>query len=317
MLFLFSIGVTKGKWGSLLTDAASTSSTTTTRQRAARGSSARRWRPAPRQATAAWAWPTFAREMHETMRGPARWHALQAAASDVLPTPAMTERRRLSRTSCAARSSRCSSTRSPSRVVAVGVVPYPPGIPLLMPGERAGERRRPVLGYLAALQSSTARFPGFEHDMHGVEHEDGDYVLYCRRERRCLMAARRQRAATPQRGRASRARDREEGHSGRLRPGHDRRHRRAQHPQLPVAWPKRAGPSITWYVLGLSLFFLPLSFVGARAGHRLAQGRRRLRLGAARRSARHRASSHLVRMVGERGLVPDRARLHRRDASPT
>ncbi|MGV8862794.1 MAG: Orn/Lys/Arg decarboxylase N-terminal domain-containing protein [Pseudomonas sp.] len=65
------------------------------------------------------------------------------------------------------------------RTVATGVVPYPPGIPLLMPGESAGAADGPILGYLKALQEYDLRFPGFTHDTHGVEVEDGRYLVRC------------------------------------------------------------------------------------------------------------------------------------------
>lgn len=65
------------------------------------------------------------------------------------------------------------------RAVAVGVVPYPPGIPLLMPGENAGPADGPLLGYLKALEAFDAKFPGFAHDTHGVENEDGRYSISC------------------------------------------------------------------------------------------------------------------------------------------
>ncbi len=58
-------------------------------------------------------------------------------------------------------------------------MPYPPGIPLLMPGENAGPAGGPVLGYLKALEAYDRRFPGFAHDTHGVEVEDGTYRVYC------------------------------------------------------------------------------------------------------------------------------------------
>jgi lysine decarboxylase/arginine decarboxylase len=68
------------------------------------------------------------------------------------------------------------------RIVATGVVPYPPGIPLLLPGERAGGDNEPVLLYLLALQNFDARFPGFSHDIHGVECTGGKYRVFCMRE---------------------------------------------------------------------------------------------------------------------------------------
>jgi arginine/lysine/ornithine decarboxylase len=66
------------------------------------------------------------------------------------------------------------------RVSAVMVVPYPPGIPLLMPGEHVGAMDGPVLRYLLALEAFDAKFPGFAHDIHGVERdEDGIYSIEC------------------------------------------------------------------------------------------------------------------------------------------
>lgn len=65
------------------------------------------------------------------------------------------------------------------RTVATGVVPYPPGIPLLMPGENAGESTGPLLSYLKALEAFDAELPGFAHDTHGVEVVDDHYQILC------------------------------------------------------------------------------------------------------------------------------------------
>jgi arginine decarboxylase len=66
-----------------------------------------------------------------------------------------------------------------NRVLATSVVPYPPGIPMLMPGESTGPQNGPYLGYLRALAEWDARFPGFGHDTHGVENRDGVYYVQC------------------------------------------------------------------------------------------------------------------------------------------
>ena len=73
------------------------------------------------------------------------------------------------------------------RVVAVQVVPYPPGIPLMMPGEKVTQEKRAVVDYLLALQAFDSHFPGFEHDTHGVEiKRDANgkpvYMTYCLNE---------------------------------------------------------------------------------------------------------------------------------------
>ena len=66
-----------------------------------------------------------------------------------------------------------------NRVLATSVVPYPPGIPMLMPGESTGAKDGPYLGYLRALASWDKRFPGFGHDTHGIEHRDGVQYVQC------------------------------------------------------------------------------------------------------------------------------------------
>jgi arginine decarboxylase len=66
------------------------------------------------------------------------------------------------------------------RVASVMVVPYPPGIPILMPGENAGAIDGPILKYLIALQAFDMTFPGFIHDIHGVERdESGEFLIEC------------------------------------------------------------------------------------------------------------------------------------------
>ena len=66
------------------------------------------------------------------------------------------------------------------RTATAMVVPYPPGVPILMPGESAGAADGPLLEYHGALEAFDRRFPGFEHDIHGVERDaDGTYAIEC------------------------------------------------------------------------------------------------------------------------------------------
>ena len=65
------------------------------------------------------------------------------------------------------------------RTVATGVVPYPPGIPLLISGENAGPDEGPCLGYLRALEEWDRKFPEFSHYIHGVENKNGEYTVTC------------------------------------------------------------------------------------------------------------------------------------------
>jgi arginine decarboxylase len=63
------------------------------------------------------------------------------------------------------------------RITAVLLTPYPPGIPLLIPGEQFNLT---IVNYLRFARDFNARFPGFETDIHGlVEKEvDGKSIYY-------------------------------------------------------------------------------------------------------------------------------------------
>jgi arginine decarboxylase len=66
------------------------------------------------------------------------------------------------------------------RITTMLVTPYPPGIPLLIPGERFN---RSIVEYLKFARSFNARFPGFDTDVHGllVEKHNGvdQYFVDC------------------------------------------------------------------------------------------------------------------------------------------
>ena len=66
-----------------------------------------------------------------------------------------------------------------NRILATSIVPYPPGIPMLMPGESVGPDDGPNLGYLRALWAWDQRFPGFGLDTHGIETRDGVQYIQC------------------------------------------------------------------------------------------------------------------------------------------
>lgn len=62
------------------------------------------------------------------------------------------------------------------RVTSVLLTPYPPGIPLLIPGERFNAK---IVRYLQFAREFNTRFPGFETDIHGlVEEEVGGQLGY-------------------------------------------------------------------------------------------------------------------------------------------
>jgi lysine decarboxylase len=64
------------------------------------------------------------------------------------------------------------------RVNANMILPYPPGVPLVMPGEMITEESRPVLEFLQMLCEIGAHYPGFETDIHGAYRQaDGRYTV--------------------------------------------------------------------------------------------------------------------------------------------
>lgn len=70
------------------------------------------------------------------------------------------------------------------RVTGVLLTPYPPGIPLLIPGERFN---RDIVDYLKFTQLFNTQFPGFETDVHGLGYELDEqgrrhYYVDCIRE---------------------------------------------------------------------------------------------------------------------------------------
>ena len=65
------------------------------------------------------------------------------------------------------------------RIAAVMLVPYPPGIPLIMPGERFTAATRSILDYLAFARTFDQAFPGFDIDVHGLQTEEGEYCVDC------------------------------------------------------------------------------------------------------------------------------------------
>ena len=63
------------------------------------------------------------------------------------------------------------------RITAVLLTPYPPGIPLLIPGEQFNQH---IVDYLLFARSFNESFPGFETDIHGlVKGSDGRYYVDC------------------------------------------------------------------------------------------------------------------------------------------
>jgi arginine decarboxylase len=59
------------------------------------------------------------------------------------------------------------------RTLAVMLVPYPPGIPVIMTGERLTPATKSIQDYLLYAREFDKKFPGFETDIHGLRFEPG------------------------------------------------------------------------------------------------------------------------------------------------
>jgi ornithine decarboxylase len=68
----------------------------------------------------------------------------------------------------------------PGRIAATLALIYPPGIGVIVPGERWDDRAKPMLDYFMAFQESFNRFPGFNYEVQGVYQErvDGRIKFY-------------------------------------------------------------------------------------------------------------------------------------------
>lgn len=167
ILLLFSLGVTKGKWGSLvagLMEFKNHYDDNTLLEQVMPDlvdSYGERY--------AGMGLRDLAEEMHQDMLASRLLENMDAAFS-LLPDPVASPR------DTYARLVKGEIEQIPvrdmlDRTVAVQIVPYPPGIPLMMPGEKAGADKRAIVDYLLAMELFDGRFPGFGHDNHGVEVE--------------------------------------------------------------------------------------------------------------------------------------------------
>ena len=179
MLFLFSIGITKGKWGTLINallkfkedyEANAPLAEVLPDLVAAY----------PEHYKKCIGLRDLADSMFEQMKK-SNQTQLQAEAFSKLPVPDMTPAEAYSRL-VHGEVEPIAVKNMAGRTVATGIVPYPPGIPMLMPGENAGPESSPYLKYLKALQEWDGKFPGFGHDIHGVENDKGTYFVYCLKE---------------------------------------------------------------------------------------------------------------------------------------
>jgi arginine/lysine/ornithine decarboxylase len=175
ILFLFSIGITKGKWGTLLNalldfrrDYELNTRLTEVLPDVASAHPA---------AYGALGLRDLADQMFDQLRRSRQTHWLGEAFA-TLPRPAMSPQdayQRLLR----GQIEPVALDDLADRILATSIVPHPPGMPMLMPGETAGSADGPHVSYLRALASWDARFPGFGHHTHGVELRNGVCYVQC------------------------------------------------------------------------------------------------------------------------------------------
>ncbi|WP_405358677.1 arginine decarboxylase [Kitasatospora sp. NBC_00085] len=179
-LILFSMGITKGKWGTLmdaLMDFKALHDGDTPLDRVLPG--------LVEQHPLRYAGLTLkqlCRQMHEHLTGAELIDALDTAFRE-LPEPVAPPQhcyQQLIRGG----TERVPLARAAGRVAAAMVTVTPPGIPVLMPGEAVGEVGGPLLRYLGALEEFDRQFPGFRSETHGVtiDPATGDYLIECVRQ---------------------------------------------------------------------------------------------------------------------------------------
>ncbi|MFI8716636.1 Orn/Lys/Arg decarboxylase N-terminal domain-containing protein [Stenotrophomonas sp. NPDC077464] len=175
VLFLFSMGITKGKWSTLVTELMAF--------KELYDSNAPLTRALPQLAAdypvayAGWGLRDLCEALHGFNRDVGVAQVMRAMYVD-LPEPVMTPaeaydhlvRGQIERVDIEAVSGRIAGTM---------LVPYPPGIPTIMPGERFGASDEPIIQSLRIAREQNARFPGFESDVHGLIIDlDGDVPSY-------------------------------------------------------------------------------------------------------------------------------------------
>jgi arginine decarboxylase len=175
VLCLFSLGITKGKWGTLI------GALLDFKKDYDANRSLQECLPDLVSVAPEKYGPMGLKDLSDLMfqhmrsAGLDKW---QAAAFGALPLPTMPPRQ-ASGLLNEGRAELLPLEELADRVSGVGIIPYPPGIPIVMPGESFGPRDGPWLSYMRALQDWGVAFPGFEKEVEGSVHKGGGYHVWC------------------------------------------------------------------------------------------------------------------------------------------
>ncbi|HTS21730.1 MAG TPA: Orn/Lys/Arg decarboxylase N-terminal domain-containing protein [Casimicrobiaceae bacterium] len=164
-LILFSLGITRGKWSTMvdaLVDFKADYDANLPLAKALPGVAA-----SGGQTYAGWGLRDLCQAVHESYRENDTAHAMNAMYTE-LPEPAMKPADAYDHL-VHGRVEPVAIENLRNRVAAVMLVPYPPGIPLIMPGERF--KTASIVDYLKYARDTDEHFPGFESDIHGLRFE--------------------------------------------------------------------------------------------------------------------------------------------------
>lgn len=101
---------------------------------------------------------------------------LQAEAFSHLPTPVVLPRQAF-QDHMAGRCELLPIDKLAGRVSAVGVIPYPPGIPIVMPGESFGSHEEPWLRYILSITKWGQHFPASRRSWKGPSRRMGNILF--------------------------------------------------------------------------------------------------------------------------------------------